>query len=117
MLAAPLRASGVEVRVVMTTSADAPDILAAAYRIVQEALTNVLRHADARQVTVRIEDQDDHVVVEVEDDGVGLPEQPRPRNGLRGVCERAQGLGGDASVERGPRRGTVVRARIPRSAP
>lgn len=117
LLASPLRASGVEVRVAVTTSADAPDTLAAAYRIVQEALTNVMRHADARQVTVRIEDQDDDVVVEVEDDGVGLPDQLRPRNGLRGIVERAQGLGGDVSVERGPRRGTVVRVRIPRSAP
>ena len=76
----------------------------AAYRIVQEALTNVSRHAQAHHVTVRIEHGNgdgDGVTVEVTDDGRGGT--PQPGNGIVGMRERATALGG--SVEAGPRSG------------
>jgi signal transduction histidine kinase len=78
------------------TSLPAPVELAA-YRIVQEALTNVTRHAGARRAVVRIA-YDDGVHVEVVDDGVGG--DAVDGNGLRGMRERAGALGGD--VEAGP---------------
>jgi signal transduction histidine kinase len=71
-----------------------------AYRIVQEALTNVTRHARARHVTVRV-GYHDGVDIEVLDDGVGG--SPDAGNGIVGMRERAMTVGG--SVEAGPRRG------------
>jgi signal transduction histidine kinase len=73
----------------------------AAYRIVQEALTNVTRHARARTVRVRVHHGDAGTTVEVVDDGVGGP--VRPGNGIVGMRERAAALGG--TVEAGPRPG------------
>jgi signal transduction histidine kinase len=72
----------------------------AAYRIVQEALTNITRHARARHVTVRL-GYHDAVDIEVLDDGVGGLAQTG--NGILGMRERAVALGG--SVDAGPRRG------------
>jgi signal transduction histidine kinase len=72
----------------------------AAYRIVQEALTNVTRHASARTVTVRVT-YDDGVTVEVIDDGVGGAAPVG--NGIIGMRERAAALGG--TVDAGPRTG------------
>ncbi len=86
----------------------------AAYRIVQEALTNVTRHAHARSATVRLR-YDEDVTVEVLDDGVGGA--PRAGNGITGMRERAAALGG--AVEAGPRPGGGFRvaARLPVGAP
>ena len=72
----------------------------AAYRIVQEALTNVTRHARAGSATVRL-GYDDGVTIEVLDDGVGGTAEAG--NGIRGMQERAAALGGQ--VEAGPRPG------------
>ncbi len=72
----------------------------AAYRIVQEALTNVTRHAHAHHVTVRLA-YDDGVDIEVLDDGVGG--SPAPGNGIVGMRERATAIGG--SLDAAPRRG------------
>ncbi|MBB5922452.1 signal transduction histidine kinase [Actinoalloteichus hoggarensis] len=68
----------------------------AAYRIVQEALTNVTRHAKARTAHVRIGYEDEDVRVTVDDDGRGGT--PVPGNGLRGMDERARALGGELAV-------------------
>jgi signal transduction histidine kinase len=84
----------------------------AAYRIVQEALTNVARHAGATRCAVRFAVTDAlHVVVE--DDGCGLPEGVQVGVGLVSMRERARELGGDCLVERRPEGGTVVRAWLP----
>jgi signal transduction histidine kinase len=86
----------------------------AGYRIVQEGLTNVLRHSTARQARVRVEVGDRAVAVEVVDDGETRPATvPAGGHGLRGMQERAAALGG--SCEAGPVNGTGwrVRARIP----
>ncbi|MFD9117859.1 sensor histidine kinase [Streptomyces bottropensis] len=87
---------------------------ASVFRIVQEALTNTVRHADARTVSVRLVYGDDAVRVEVTDDGRG----PRPGHGgghgLVGVRERAAVHGGTAETGAGPGgRGFAVRVRIP----
>jgi signal transduction histidine kinase len=87
----------------------------AGYRIVQESLTNVLRHAGPAHATVRVTYQPDAVVVEVVDDGSARPGLlPRPGgHGIAGMVERANALGG--SLEAGPRPegGFRVHARLP----
>jgi signal transduction histidine kinase len=86
-----------------------------AYRVVQEALTNVLRHAAAAQVGVAVRRRDGEVVVIVEDDGRGFdPARADPtRLGLAGMRERAALLGGVVEIESAPGKGTVLYARIP----
>jgi two-component system, NarL family, sensor kinase len=84
----------------------------AAYRITLEAMTNVARHAGARQARVRI-DIGDAVLIEVSDDGDGLPTAPRAGVGIASMRERALELGGVCTVEPAQPRGTVVRASIP----
>jgi signal transduction histidine kinase len=99
-----------------------PEVLAASYRIVQEALANVRRHAEARSVTIDVRTTDSHEIeIEVVDDGIGVPaagDDDQPGHiGLRSMRERAQGLGGWCIVESAGERGTRVRARLPLSDP
>ena len=93
-----------------------PDLPAAvevaAYRIAVEAMTNAVRHAGARLCRVRLEAAS-HLVIEVTDDGRGVPATPRPGTGLESMRERAVELGGDVTVERRPEGGTRVLARLP----
>jgi signal transduction histidine kinase len=72
-----------------------------AYRIVQEALTNVRRHAGATQATVRLRFGADALEVSIDDDGAGATAAETTGHGLRGMCERAAMLGG--AVCAGPR--------------
>ncbi|WP_422935899.1 sensor histidine kinase [Sinomonas sp. P47F7] len=67
------------------------------YRVVQEALTNAVRHADARRVTVRLAREPGFVVIEVHDDGAGL-RGAVPGSGLRGMRERVEGVGGTLTL-------------------
>ena len=88
------------------------------YRIVQEALSNVVRHADARSVCVRIERQESAVVAEVTDDGKGFSvdeELRRPDRGLGlfGMQERAAYVGGSVDIQSRPGAGTTVRVTLP----
>ncbi len=85
----------------------------AAFRIFQEALTNVARHAGATQVDVRLGARDGRLEMEVADDGVGLPEAMPRSLGLLGMSERARRLGGECEVRRRAPRGTVVSLSIP----
>ncbi len=87
----------------------------AAYRIVQEALTNVVRHAEARTGCVRLGADGDRLTVEVTDDGAGLPAEPVPGVGLSSMRERAAETGGSCEVATGPDGGTRVTARLPLS--
>jgi two-component system NarL family sensor kinase len=84
----------------------------AAYRIAVEAMTNAVRHASARACRVRLE-AGSQLTVEVTDDGVGLPDDPRPGTGFESMLERAAELGGELAVERRPGGGTRVLARLP----
>ncbi|HZI98597.1 MAG TPA: sensor histidine kinase [Actinomycetales bacterium] len=91
-----------------------PAVGAATYRIVQESLTNVLRHAGPARARVGIRRDDGVVVVEVTDDGAGSPgTDALAGSGIRGMRERAETLGG--RLEAGPRAGGgfAVTARIP----
>jgi len=88
----------------------------ALFRIVQEALTNVIRHAHASRVTINIQEDKDMIVVEIEDDGKGIGEHDisDPGSlGTLGIRERALLLGGHASFSGSEGRGTVVTVRVP----
>jgi len=86
----------------------------AAYRIVQEALTNVARHAQARLCRICLSLPGSHVLqVEVIDDGVGLPKEPCAGVGLLSMRERAEEVGGLCVVEPAPGRGTRVLVKLP----
>jgi len=85
----------------------------AAYRIAAEALTNVARHAGAARACVGLTVADQALVVEVVDDGVGIPAEVRAGVGLVGMRERAAELGGCVEVTCPPAGGTQVRARLP----
>ncbi|PNE39990.1 sensor histidine kinase [Streptomyces noursei] len=96
------------------------DCGAAAYRIVQEALTNVVKHAGANRAEVRLRWCDDGLDIRVVDDGRGAGKSlPSGGNGLIGLRERAAACGGTAAA--GPREdrlpGFEVRARLPLAAP
>lgn len=111
------RAAGLEVR---TTVERPPRPLArqvdfAAYRIVQEALTNVTRHADASRVNLSIRYRDEELELEVRDDGKGRSADPG--NGLRGMAERANLLGGQLAAGPVSEGGFLVRANLPLGAP
>jgi signal transduction histidine kinase len=85
----------------------------AAYRIVQEALANVVRHAQAHRCCIHLMWEQDMLHVEVTDDGVGLPERYRAGVGLLSMRERAVELGGTCEVVRLLEGGTRVRACLP----
>jgi signal transduction histidine kinase len=85
-----------------------------AYRIVQESLTNILRHSDAKRVTVRVALVEDQLIVEVLDDGrAALCDSRAPGQGLQGMTERAAALGGRCEAGVAPDGGWRVRARLP----
>jgi signal transduction histidine kinase len=87
----------------------------AAFRIVQEALTNVTRHAQAAHATVRLTYGEDELTVQVDDDGRGDGEQVTAGggNGIPGMRERAAALGGSLEAGRREGGGFRVRARLP----
>ena len=92
-----------------------PEVETTVYRVVQEALTNVAKHAGAGRASVVIARSPGHVSAVVEDDGSGFDPAavPRGRLGLVGMRERAAVIGGELEIESGPGKGTVVLIRIP----
>ena len=106
-----------EVRTHIQDTAWDQDLSTAFFRIFQEALTNVMRHAAANQVEVRLAEQNGSVVLEVKDNGRGILEAEVHNSksiGLLGMQERAALLGGQVSWHGRPGHGTVVTVRIPR---
>jgi len=91
------------------------DMETAIYRIVQESLTNVVRHADATRVDVILEKIRDGIVVIIEDNGVGFdPSKISPnRLGLVGMQERATMLGGKITYESSPEQGSMIKLEVP----
>jgi PAS domain S-box-containing protein len=84
------------------------------YRIVQEALTNVARHAKATRVNVRISPRGRRLRVQIWDDGIGFdPKEVKKSTGLAGMRERALALGGEIIVDSGPGKGTKIIATLP----
>src|SRR6266540_733546 len=112
--AAHYRQAGLQIMI------DAPDHLpalpaaveVAAYRIVQEALTNVVHHAQARACTVCLT-LGDALIVTIRDDGVGLPPGGRAGVGLTSMRERTAELGGTCQIESVPGQGARIHARLP----
>ena len=88
-----------------------------AYRIVQEALTNTLKHAGPARACVRVSFTDDHVDLEVVDDGPGTGTGGGSGHGLVGIRERAELYGGRVEAGRCAGGGYAVRARLPIGAP
>lgn len=89
---------------------------AAAWRITREALTNVMRHAEASRCTITLTARDEVLAVEVVDDGIGLPVVPRTGVGLQSMRDRAEELGGTFTATDAPEGGTVVEASLPITA-
>jgi signal transduction histidine kinase len=93
----------------------------AAYRIIQEALTNVVRHSQAAAVDIDLTRQGDQLIATVHDDGVGFEPGVVNREqgngvGLIGMLERARLVGGEVSIESGPGQGTLVHLQAPIAA-
>jgi two-component system sensor histidine kinase UhpB len=100
----------------------APEMAIACFRVVQEALTNVVRHAAAWHFWIELSQSESVLELVVRDDGVGFDvaatqEQAarRGRLGLLGMAERVHLLGGTLQVESEPGRGTRIRASFPSS--
>jgi signal transduction histidine kinase len=94
---------------------EAPHAIALAlYRIAQESLTNVVRHARASRAVVRLGLADGIVELTVDDDGIGMDGTPvGDGRGMLGMRERAELLGGSLESGRSPLGGTRIAARIP----
>jgi two-component system sensor kinase len=84
------------------------------YRVVQEALTNCVRHARATSIRVDVRAHDDSIDIKVSDDGIGLDPQRRAGGfGLRGIEERVRELGGSVSLSSGAGQGATLAIRLP----
>lgn len=96
------------------------DTSIALYRIVQEALTNVLRHAKATRFELSLHKTGEGIELQMRDNGIGLPPTFNPAklsHGLSGMRQRARALGGELSWESAPRQGTRIAVRIPLQPP
>jgi two-component system, NarL family, sensor histidine kinase UhpB len=90
-----------------------PDTELAVYRIAQESLTNVARHAQAKRVTLALERGHDSVVLRVVDDGRGFDGAPEEHGGLRSMRERALLVDGALAIKDGANGGVEVRLEVP----
>jgi signal transduction histidine kinase len=93
-----------------------PDLQVVLYRVVQEALTNVARHAAAERVRVRLRAENGQVHLAVEDDGRGVAGEPVPHLGLLGMRERVTAVGGVLEIGSAPGAGFRLEATIPAGA-
>jgi len=92
----------------------ATEVESVIYRVTQESLTNVVRHADAHRVEVSLAPGGHgELVLCVSDDGRGMPASPSMNGGIRGMRERAVLIGGALEVSSAPGRGTTVRLHVP----
>jgi signal transduction histidine kinase len=109
------RASPAQLELQLAPLAQRPDpaVELACFRIAQEALTNVLRHADARHVTLTLSPQRDGLMLSILDDGRGVAPDRIDGLGLLTMRERAQLLGGYVEIETESGAGTCVRAHLP----
>jgi len=97
------------------------DRATATFRIFQECLTNVIRHAQAKSVRIDLCQGDENILLVVEDDGIGFHQSESSdvlgSLGLLGMKERAQFCGGDVHISSSPGRGTTVTVRVPVDIP
>ncbi|RZA23012.1 MAG: sensor histidine kinase, partial [Lysobacteraceae bacterium] len=95
-----------------------PELEAVLFRVLQESLSNVARHAQATLVSVTLVESAGEAVLKIEDDGIGPAALDHPDGrgcGIDGMRERAEAFGGSLTVLPGRRGGTVVRAALPRA--
>jgi len=93
-----------------------PALAIALYRIVQEALTNIVKYARAKNVTVDLAVTDDDVTLLIEDDGIGIPDDAqsnRLSHGIAGMRQRVKAMHGEFSIGRRPEGGTIIEVNIP----
>jgi two-component system sensor histidine kinase UhpB len=90
-----------------------PSVELVIYRVAQESLTNVARHARASEVLIALERGNHSVVLRIVDDGRGFASNHVEGGGLRGIRERALIVGGAAAIKPGPRGGVEVRLEVP----
>jgi len=91
-----------------------PELESTIYRLVQEALTNVVKHARAERAAVEVAGDSDVVKIQVRDDGVGFDSNARPPGfGLLGMEERLELVGGRLEIDSAPGKGTTLRAELP----
>ncbi len=93
-----------------------PKLVTSLFRVAQEACNNVRKHAHATQVDIHLFDRGDELLMEIIDNGIGLPNTRRDDPnafGLRGMSERIQGLGGEFSIMARPHKGTMVHVSVP----
>jgi signal transduction histidine kinase len=91
-----------------------PELESTVYRLVQEALTNVVKHARAERAEIRVSSRDNMIRVEVSDDGVGFdPDVRAPGFGLTGMRERLELVGGRLEISSAVGRGTTLLAELP----
>jgi signal transduction histidine kinase len=114
LLAQPLRQQGVTVHVRLDPEPGLDEIgVLTAYRIAQEAITNIARHANAGAAWVELVRVGDRACLRVSDDGVGPPQAPTRGSGLLGIEERVRARGGSWDLSRRPGGGTMVQAYLP----
>jgi signal transduction histidine kinase len=113
------KAAGLECTLAISEAIErvSPDLEIALYRIVQECLTNVVRHGKAKRVDVAVDRTSEGIVILVRDDGIGIAdiESAMHRSfGIGGMRQRLSGVGGTLNIDSAPRQGTTVRAFVPR---
>jgi signal transduction histidine kinase len=92
----------------------APETETVSYRLVQEALTNVIKHADARRAQVEVVENDQAIQIAVSDDGRGFSDAASTKGfGLLGMRERVSLAGGSLEIQSAPRAGSTIRATLP----
>jgi signal transduction histidine kinase len=108
--------TSVDVSVDVDTPRCSPAVEGAAYFVISEALTNVTKYAQATKATVRVRGLDDHLSIEVDDDGIGGAD-PRSGSGLRGLADRLAAFDGTITIVSPAGGGTRISARIPTIPP
>lgn len=118
-LAAVEARAGIQVALTVAGEVDLPPTLEhELYQIAQEALNNVIKHANAGAVTIQINGTDNQLCMTIRDDGVGFMRAPTPANpglGLRSIRERVQGIAGELVIQSAPGEGTIVQVTVPSS--
>ncbi len=111
-------ASGIEVHRALRPVRLEADAELVVYRLVQEAITNIIKHAAAKHVWISLDAYDGQVEVSVRDDGVGFDPsvQPRSAHGLVGMRFRVEAEGGTLTLASTPGQGTLVQVKLPESA-
>ena len=114
-LGIPVHVNGEEIGPRLANAAET-----ALFRIAQEALTNIAKHAQARQVVISLDSDRDRLTMVIADDGAGFGTNPNPLRqdswGLRTMRERAQAIGADLRIESSPGKGTRVIVEVSREA-